>query len=214
MKRGLDVFKLKLISLVFMITDHVYSYLNGPVHGYQAEALWPQWIPLLTRFVSPLFLYLMIEGFYHTRSRKKYLTRLLKFEQFKVQAQATLAILYSQIGNWAKAFDSSSDVVNRVPNDPSMQNILGLSAFNLGKSDIAIKALTEAIKYSPDNPVYHRDIGLVYKRLNRSSEAKEHFEKAAASKNSSEALRAEVLKELESLNNSQYQLQEYNKYGQ
>ncbi|MBR6256621.1 MAG: hypothetical protein IKR23_04505 [Lachnospiraceae bacterium] len=76
MKRGLDVFKLKMIALVFMITDHVYSYLNGPVHGYQAEALWPQWIPLLTRFVSPLFLYLMIEGFYHTRSRRKYLTRL------------------------------------------------------------------------------------------------------------------------------------------
>ena len=148
------------------------------------------------------------------KEAEKYLTRLLKYEQFKVQAQATLAVLYSQIGDWAKAFDSSSDVVNRVPNDPSMQNILGLSAFNLGKSDIAIKALTEAIKYSPDNPVYHRDIGLVYKRLNRSSEAKEHFEKAAASKNSSEALRAEVLKELESLNNSQYQLQEYNKYGQ
>jgi predicted Zn-dependent protease len=95
-----------------------------------------------------------------------------------------------------------------------MQNILGLSAFNLGRTDTAVNALTEAIKLNPGNPVYHRDIGLVYKRLNRYNEAKEHFEKAAASTNSSEALRAEVLRELESLKNSQYQLQEFNKYGQ
>ena len=71
MKKGLDAYKLKLIALLFMITDHVYSYLNAPVHGYQAGASWPQWIPVLTRFVSPLFLYLMIDGFYHTSSRKK-----------------------------------------------------------------------------------------------------------------------------------------------
>ena len=148
------------------------------------------------------------------KDAEKYLTKLLKFEQFKVQAQATLAILFSQNGNWAKAFDSSYAVVQRVPNDPTMQNILGLSAFNLGRTDTAVNALTEAIKLNPGNPVYHRDIGLVYKRLNRYNEAKEHFEKAAASTNSSEALRAEVLRELESLKNSQYQLQEFNKYGQ
>ena len=148
------------------------------------------------------------------RDAEKYLTKLLKFEQFKLQAQATLAILYSQNGNWTKAFESSSEVVTRVPNDPTMQNILGLSAFNLGRGDIAVSALTEAIRLNPGNPVYHRDIGLVYKRLNRLNEAKEHFEKAAASTNSTEGLRAEVLKELESLNNTQYQLQEYNKYGQ
>lgn len=74
--KGIDSFRLKLIALVFMVIDHIYTYLNSPLHGYQAEGAWPQWIPLLTRFVSPLFLYLMIEGFYHTRSRRKYLGRL------------------------------------------------------------------------------------------------------------------------------------------
>ena len=148
------------------------------------------------------------------KDAEKYLTKLLKYEQFKLQAQATLAILYSQNANWTKAFEASSEVVSRVPNDPTMQNILGLSAFNLGKSDIAVKALNEALRYNPGNPVYHRDIGLVYKRLNRYNEAKEHFEKAAAATNSPEALRAEVLRELESIKNSQYQLQEYNKNGQ
>ena len=70
MKRGLDAYKLKIIALLFMILDHVHTYI-----------LWcysnlPKWVSVITRFVSPLFLYLMIDGFYHTRSRKKYLLRL------------------------------------------------------------------------------------------------------------------------------------------
>ena len=81
------------------------------------------------------------------------------------------------------------------------------------KAEKTTTALNNAISLNPSNPVYHRDLGLVYKRLNRFSEAKEHFEKAAASTNSTEGLRAEVLRELESLRLSDG-LQEYNKYGQ
>lgn len=76
MRKELDSYKLKLFALAFMLLDHVYSYLNTPIHAGNKGALWPQWIPVITRFVSPLFLYLMVEGFYHTRSRKKYLIRL------------------------------------------------------------------------------------------------------------------------------------------
>jgi len=76
-EKGINSYRLKLIALVFMVIDHIYTYLNAPLHGYQTDGNWPQWIPLFTRFVSPLFLYLMIKGFYHTRSRRKYLTRLL-----------------------------------------------------------------------------------------------------------------------------------------
>ncbi|MBO4457082.1 MAG: hypothetical protein J5802_05135 [Butyrivibrio sp.] len=70
MERGLDAYRLKLIALLLMIVDHVHTYI-----------LWcythtPQWISVVTRIVSPLFLYLMIDGFYHTRSRKKFLLRL------------------------------------------------------------------------------------------------------------------------------------------
>ena len=69
MEKGLDAYKLKIIALLFMILDHIHSHLW--LYGSM-----PQWISLVTRFVSPLFLYLMIEGFYHTRSRAKYLLRL------------------------------------------------------------------------------------------------------------------------------------------
>lgn len=76
MKRGLDSYKLKLIALAFMILDHIYTYLNYPLYEQFNWPLMPEWISLITRFVSPLFLYLMIEGFYHTSSRKNYLIRL------------------------------------------------------------------------------------------------------------------------------------------
>lgn len=66
--KGLDAFTLKLIALIFMVIDHLHTYLF--------YAVWPGWISLLPRFVSPLFLYLLLEGFYHTHSRKKYAIRL------------------------------------------------------------------------------------------------------------------------------------------
>lgn len=64
----LDSFQLKIIALAFMILDHLDTYIFSSV--------WPKWIDLVTRFVSPLFLYLLLVGFYHTRSRKKYAARL------------------------------------------------------------------------------------------------------------------------------------------
>ncbi|WP_423216701.1 hypothetical protein [Streptococcus equinus] len=35
----------------------------------------PSWIHLITRFVAPLFAYLTVEGFFHTKNRKKHLSR-------------------------------------------------------------------------------------------------------------------------------------------
>ena len=58
-------FTLKIVALLFMILDHVHTYLG----------LGPQWISILPRFVAPLFVYLLVEGFFKTRSRKKYFQR-------------------------------------------------------------------------------------------------------------------------------------------
>jgi hypothetical protein len=68
-KKGLDAYKLKLIALCFMILDHLHTHLWFSQYC-------PQWSSVVTRFVAPLFLYLMVEGFYHTRNRKKYMSRL------------------------------------------------------------------------------------------------------------------------------------------
>ena len=62
-------FACKVIALIFMIIDHVHTYL----------AVGPAWISLLPRFVAPLFVYFLVEGFYHTRNWKKYFQRIFTF---------------------------------------------------------------------------------------------------------------------------------------
>lgn len=62
----MSAFTLKLIAMLFMLLDHVHSYLN----------FGPNWVSLLSRFVAPLFVYFLVEGFYYTHNRKKYAARL------------------------------------------------------------------------------------------------------------------------------------------
>lgn len=62
----LNTNQLKYIALVFMAMDSAFFAFPGL----------PNWIHLITRFVAPLFAYLTIEGFFHTRNRKRHLLRL------------------------------------------------------------------------------------------------------------------------------------------
>lgn len=61
--------QLKFIALAFMIFDHVQIYLAGNVL--------PRWTTWLARFVAPLFVYLLVEGFYKTSNRSRYLRRII-----------------------------------------------------------------------------------------------------------------------------------------
>ena len=88
MEKGLDSYRLKLIALAFMILDHVHSYLFYSHFEF---------ISIITRFVSPLFLYLMIEGFYHTRSRKKFLIRLFVTGIIMMLGNITLNLLLHNV---------------------------------------------------------------------------------------------------------------------
>lgn len=67
---NLDGNQLKIIAVVFMIFDHVYSYLF--------LGIWPEWFSLIARFVAPLFVYMLVEGFFHTSSKRKYLFRIIE----------------------------------------------------------------------------------------------------------------------------------------
>ena len=86
-----------------------------------------------------------------------------------------------------------------VPNDPTMLNIIGLAAYNTGNNDVAIQALQKASDGAPNNPVYHRDLGMAYKKAKNYAQAKIHFEKSVAAVNCPEELRVFVFRELESL---------------
>ena len=62
---------LKIIAVLFMCLDHIYTYI-GLTTGIHV----PIWFGYLGKLSAPIFFYLIVEGFYHTRSRKNYLKRL------------------------------------------------------------------------------------------------------------------------------------------
>jgi len=68
-KVGIDAFTLKIIAAVTMLIDHV---------GY---IFFPQYIFLriIGRISFPIFAFLIVEGFMHTKDVKKYITRLIIF---------------------------------------------------------------------------------------------------------------------------------------
>jgi len=72
----MSIFTLKIIALVFMVIDHIGFYFEGI----------PMSLRMLMRLIGrgcyPLFLFCMVWGYHHTRSRKKYLIRLYAMSLF------------------------------------------------------------------------------------------------------------------------------------
>lgn len=64
----LNTFQLKLIGLIFMTFDHIYQYFK-----FMGVPIWFNW---LGRVVAPIFAFTVVEGYYHTRDRFKYMKRL------------------------------------------------------------------------------------------------------------------------------------------
>ena len=62
----LNGFQLKLLGMALMLLDHLKQFIPGM----------PLWFGWLGRIVAPIFFYFIVEGFFHTRDRKKYMLRL------------------------------------------------------------------------------------------------------------------------------------------
>ena len=70
MKRlSLSGFQLKYIALIAMVFDHIHYFFD-----YTGEI--PIWFAMIGRLAAPLFLFSVIEGFIHTRNRKKYFLKI------------------------------------------------------------------------------------------------------------------------------------------
>ena len=65
---GLTETGLKWIALVTMVLDHIHYFF-----GFTGAV--PEWFSMAGRVSAPLFLFCLVEGFTHTRSRKKYFAR-------------------------------------------------------------------------------------------------------------------------------------------
>lgn len=66
--KGLTGFQLKLIGLILMVLDHIYYFFN-----FKNIPIVFTWAG---RIVAPLFMFTAVEGYYYTRSKKKYMLRL------------------------------------------------------------------------------------------------------------------------------------------
>lgn len=68
-KKGLTGFQLKTIALILMVLDHIHYFF-----GFTGQI--PEWFSMAGRLSAPLFLFCVVEGFRHTRNRKKYFFRI------------------------------------------------------------------------------------------------------------------------------------------
>ncbi|MDU6039236.1 TraX family protein [Clostridium butyricum] len=68
-KKGIDGFTIKILALILMTFDHIGEFMPESMNI-------PVWFHWLGRIVAPLFIFMVAEGFYHTRNRKKYIGRL------------------------------------------------------------------------------------------------------------------------------------------
>lgn len=76
---GLSGAQLKYLAFASMLIDHVnkaliYPYLNGGVLGIISDCF-----DILGRIAFPIFMFLLVEGYFHTKNRWKYLGMLVFF---------------------------------------------------------------------------------------------------------------------------------------
>ena len=69
---------------------------------------------------------------------------------------------------------------NLLPDAHATKNLCGMHALALRDHPAACRYFVEAIAASPDNPLYHANLALVYEELNKLTAARFHCEKASA----------------------------------
>lgn len=110
------------------------------------------------------------------------LSRAMNYPTFVTQAAANLAVVKASMQKWQEALSlaaSISAMVNEA--DPTMLDIIGISATNLGQTATAERALRKAVNLGPTQPVYKRDLGSLLVRTNRTAEGRALLEEAYGS---------------------------------
>lgn len=75
-QQGISGYWLKVIAVVSMLIDHTSAVILEQIPGLEAPAFFMR---IIGRAAFPIYCFLLVEGFYHTRSRAKYAGRLFLF---------------------------------------------------------------------------------------------------------------------------------------
>lgn len=119
--------------------------------------------------------------------------RACNYEKFAPQAGANLAVVLATQQKWEEALRWAASISSLVGNtDPTLLDVIGISASNLGQFATAEQALRVAVALNEDQPVYKRDLGIALLRMNRGDEAQSFLEKAYTASNVPENVKAEV----------------------
>lgn len=78
-------FQLKLLMVFLMLLDHIHQFIPGT----------PLFFTWLGRLVAPTFMFLVAEGLYHTRDRKRYFLRLFSAGVFMALMNQLIPLLVS-----------------------------------------------------------------------------------------------------------------------
>ncbi|MFD3157217.1 TraX family protein [Haloimpatiens sp. FM7330] len=84
----LNSFQLKIFAMILMVLDHLYSYIPNM----------PSWFNYLGRIVAPIFFFFVVEGFFHTRDRKKYAIRLFTWSLVMFVGSKIVVMLFNREG--------------------------------------------------------------------------------------------------------------------
>jgi len=91
-----------------------------------------------------------------------------------------IAAQHFEAGRLAEAETACREALQAEPENPHALHLLGLVAFKLGNSELALKSLQEAIRLDPLNAFLHNNLGETYRGLNRLEDAENCYVKALA----------------------------------
>ncbi|WP_042274845.1 TraX family protein [[Clostridium] dakarense] len=126
--KKLDGFQLKIIALVLMLMDHLY---------FAFPTVFPEWFHPLSRIVAPIFAYLMVEGFFHTRNRFKYNLRLCGWALFMEVGNRLLNIILA-----SKEVGTHNNIFMTLALGLTVLNLIELAKKNNGIKKIGLIVAT------------------------------------------------------------------------
>ncbi|MDK8181214.1 TraX family protein [Paenibacillus sp. UMB4589-SE434] len=88
---GMDAFWLKIVAMLLMVVDHVTSLLPLDYGEMGIYLHYPG------RIVAPIFFFFLVEGFFFTRSRVKYLSRIMMWAAIMAAGSYLLSLIYPEL---------------------------------------------------------------------------------------------------------------------
>ena len=82
---GITSFVLHILAMAFMLSDHLWA----TVIPWNAE-----WMTCLGRLAFPIFAFMTVEGFFHTKNLKRYAGRILLFTLKAQSSDPSLGFQY------------------------------------------------------------------------------------------------------------------------